>query len=176
MTAASPRMLQISQVPHRAWIPIITPRPAPLPSFPRPPPPTSQYPKPMSASSSSHMHLSYPSSQQVQETLPSQAFPEQPVSLSLLLQPHIPSQYVLWLNYFPGLPMVLPVVTPVRLQSHLHPAQNDHVCVLVTQSCPTLCDPVDCSPPGSSVHGIVQARILECVAISFSRGSSQTRD
>ena len=36
----------------------------------------------------------------------------------------------------------------------------------VTQSCPTLCDPVDCSPPGSSVHGISQARILEWVAIS----------
>ena len=38
----------------------------------------------------------------------------------------------------------------------------------VTQSCPTLCDPVDCSPPGSSVHGILQARILEWGAISFS--------
>ena len=38
----------------------------------------------------------------------------------------------------------------------------------VAQSCPTLCDPVDCSPPGSSVHGILQARILEWVAISFS--------
>ena len=44
--------------------------------------------------------------------------------------------------------------------------------VLVTQSCLTLCDPVDCSPPGSSVHGILQARILEWVAIPFSRGSS----
>ena len=41
------------------------------------------------------------------------------------------------------------------------------------KSCPTLCDPVDCSPSGSSVHGILQARILEWVAISFSRGSSQ---
>ena len=38
----------------------------------------------------------------------------------------------------------------------------------------TLCDPMDCSPPGSSVHGIPQARTLEWVAISFSRGSSQT--
>ena len=46
----------------------------------------------------------------------------------------------------------------------------------VAQSCPTLCDPVDCSLPGSSVHGICQARILEWVAISFSRGSSQLRD
>ena len=40
----------------------------------------------------------------------------------------------------------------------------------VAQSCLTLCDPMDCSPPGSSVHGILQARILEWVAISFSRG------
>ena len=46
----------------------------------------------------------------------------------------------------------------------------------VAQSCPTLCYPVDCRPPGSSVHGILQARILEWVAISFSRGSSQSRD
>ena len=47
--------------------------------------------------------------------------------------------------------------------------------VLVTQSCPTLCDPMDCSPPGSSVHGILQARILEWVAYPFSRGYSQPR-
>ena len=40
------------------------------------------------------------------------------------------------------------------------------------QLCPTLCNPADCSPPGSSVHGFLQARILEWVAISFSRGSS----
>ena len=46
----------------------------------------------------------------------------------------------------------------------------------VIQSCPTLCDPVDCSPPGSSVHGVLQARILEWVAISFSKGSSQPTD
>ena len=46
----------------------------------------------------------------------------------------------------------------------------------VAQSCLTLCDPRDCSLPGSSVHGIFQARVLEWVAISFSRGSSQPRD
>ena len=46
----------------------------------------------------------------------------------------------------------------------------------VTQSCPTLCDPAHCSLPGSSVHGILQARTLEWVAISFSKGSSQPRD
>ena len=50
------------------------------------------------------------------------------------------------------------------------------MCMLGTQSCPTLCDPMDCSPSGSSVHGISQERILEWVAISFSRGSSWLRD
>ena len=45
-----------------------------------------------------------------------------------------------------------------------------------TQSYLTLCDPTDCSPPGSSVHGILQDRILEWVAISFSGGSSPPRD
>ena len=44
------------------------------------------------------------------------------------------------------------------------------------QSCPTLCNPMDCSPPGSSVHRILQARILEWVALPFSRGSSLPRD
>ena len=48
--------------------------------------------------------------------------------------------------------------------------------VFVTQSYLTLCDPVDYSLPGSSVHGILQARILEWVIISFSRGSSPPRD
>ena len=47
---------------------------------------------------------------------------------------------------------------------------------LVIQSCPTLCDPMDCSPPGSSVHGVLQARILKWVAIPSSRGSSQPKD
>ena len=51
------------------------------------------------------------------------------------------------------------------------------MCVcLVFKSCLTLCDPMDCSPPGSSVHGILQAGILESVAILFSRGSSRPRD
>ena len=48
--------------------------------------------------------------------------------------------------------------------------------VSVTQSCATLCDPIDFSPPGSSVHRILQARILEWIAISFSRGSSRPRN
>ena len=50
------------------------------------------------------------------------------------------------------------------------------VCVLFTKSCLTLCDPMNCSPPGSSVHGISKARILEWVAIPFSRGSFWHRD
>ena len=45
-------------------------------------------------------------------------------------------------------------------------------CCLVAQSCPTLCGPVDCSPRGSSVHGILQARIPEWVAIPSSKGLS----
>ena len=51
-----------------------------------------------------------------------------------------------------------------------------HVCANSFQSCPTLCDPTDHNPPGSSVHGILQARILEGVAMPSSEGSSQPRD
>ena len=50
------------------------------------------------------------------------------------------------------------------------------VLCLVTQSYPTLCDPMNCSPPGSSVHGILQARIVEWVAMPSSRGSFQPKD
>ena len=58
-----------------------------------------------------------------------------------------------------------------------HIAQGTRkVKVLVAQLCPTLCDPMDCSPPGSSVYGILQARILEWVASPFSRGSSLPGD
>ena len=52
---------------------------------------------------------------------------------------------------------------------------KDRPVCLVTQLCLTLCDPIDCSPPGSSVHGIVQARVLEWVASHFSRGIFQTQ-
>ena len=50
------------------------------------------------------------------------------------------------------------------------------LCAKSFQSYPTLCDPMDCSLPGSSVHGILQARVLECVAVPSSRGSSLPRD
>ena len=69
----------------------------------------------------------------------------------------------------------------------LSPEGKTQVCVCVclcghahvhvpVQSCPTLCDPMDCNPPGSSIRGILQARILEWVTISFSRGSFRPRD
>ena len=53
---------------------------------------------------------------------------------------------------------------------------NNYQIVLVAQSCPNLCNPMDCSLSGSSLHGIFQARMLEWVAIPFSRGSSQPKD
>ena len=75
---------------------------------------------------------------------------------------------------------------PSRVPSIHIQGSNDHavkwlrycleVKVLDAQLCLTLCDPMDCSPPGSSIHGILQARILEWVAISSSRRSSQSRD
>ena len=52
--------------------------------------------------------------------------------------------------------------------SNIHNICNT-VCVLVTRLCRTLCNPMYCSLPGSSVHGILQGRVLECIAIPFSR-------
>ena len=53
---------------------------------------------------------------------------------------------------------------------------ENFMCMLVAQSCPTLFDPMDCSPLGSSVRGILQARILQWIALLFSRGVSQPKD
>ena len=75
----------------------------------------------------------------------------------------------------------------VRVLSRLKPARASFFRLLtvtvitvkeseVSQSCPTPCNPMDCSLPGPSVHEILQASILERVAMSFSRGSSQPRD
>ena len=68
--------------------------------------------------------------------------------------------------------------TSILLIFHIIHQKVIAVCVyvLVAQSCPTLCDPMDCSLPGSSIHGILQARILAWIAISFSRKSSWPRD
>ena len=57
-----------------------------------------------------------------------------------------------------------------------HLCTSHYLVCSATQSCLTLCDPMNCNLPGSSVHGTFQARILEWVAISFSRGSSWPRD
>ena len=65
-----------------------------------------------------------------------------------------------------------PTKNPMPIALSLQLFSNNKDCVLVTQSSLTLGNPMDCSPPGSSVHGISQARILEWVAISYSRGSS----
>ena len=86
--------------------------------------------------------------------------------------------------------LVLPFHVGLNLQRNPYPLSLEmaaplwkQACLLssltvseVTQSCPTRCEPVDRSLPGSSVHGIVQARILEWVTISFSRGSSRPWD
>ena len=60
--------------------------------------------------------------------------------------------------------------------STLFPRVFKNMCVLVAQTCLPLCDPMDFSPPGSSVHGIIQAKILEWVAIPFSEGISGSRN
>ena len=66
--------------------------------------------------------------------------------------------------------------TREKIETPTYCAWEMKVRALVTQACPTLWDPMDCSPPGSSVHWIVQARILEWVAIPFSGGSFRPRD
>ena len=63
-------------------------------------------------------------------------------------------------HFLNTLPFLLPLFNSFKVKSE------------VAQLCPTLCDPMDCSLPGFSLHGILQRRVLEWVAISFSRGSS----
>ena len=72
-----------------------------------------------------------------------------------------------WMNVYTWLS---PFPVHVELPQHFWSA----MLFLVAQPCLTLCNPMDCSPLGSSVHGMFQARILEWVAISFSRGTSPT--
>ena len=87
-------------------------------------------------------------------------------------------------EYWSGLPFLSPGDLPnpgikpgsPALQAGALPSEPHGSPSEVAQSCPTLCDPMDCRLPGSSVHGISQARVLEWVAISFSRVSSQTRN
>ena len=65
---------------------------------------------------------------------------------------------------------------PACIPAHPNPSAVPFEASVRAQSCLTFCDPMNCSPPGSSVQGILQARILEWVAISYSRGSSRSRD
>ena len=86
-------------------------------------------------------------------------------------------------NPGPCLPLRSPV--PIVHHHHQHIPRTCNMgiiyiccycCCSVTKSCPTFCDPMDCSPPGSSVHGILQARILKWVTLPSFRGSSQHGD
>ena len=64
----------------------------------------------------------------------------------------------------------------VDVCTQVHMCIYIYICAESLWLCPTLCNPRDCGPPGSSVHGSLQARILEWVAVSFSREHSQSRD
>ena len=83
---------------------------------------------------------------------------------------HLQDQVIkrLWLNRW--------VVRNSKLSFSHKKIQRERKKSQVAKSCLTLCNPMDCSLPGSSVHGLFQARVLERVAISFSRGSSRARD
>ena len=72
----------------------------------------------------------------------------------------------------PAFPALKHIHVPRGVSSHCHCASLSGVQHPVARSCLTLCDPMDCSPPGSSVRGILQARMLETIVISSSRGSS----
>ena len=81
--------------------------------------------------------------------------------------------FLLWNKYeiySPGFDFHKYAFTDEPNKKTIYPLHEQHAL------CPTLCDPMDGSLPGSAIHGIFQARILEWAAISFSRGSSQPRD
>ena len=81
------------------------------------------------------------------------------------------------INYFLCVGIVLGVIYGIVRKTTLLPQEGSILMkVKVTRLCLTLCEPMGYSPPVSSVHGILQARILEWVAIPFSRGSSRHRD
>ena len=79
-------------------------------------------------------------------------------------------------SYPPAPPHTHTRLNHLAIQKILHNIINKILHAKSLQSCLTLCDPMDCNPPGSSVHEIVQARILEWIVISSSGGSSQPRD
>ena len=103
------------------------------------------------------------------------------VFIELVLRIQVPWLTFLCVTFYFGR---LNHVLPLEERFEVLACKNSHLPIwdwkksesVSPQSCPALCDPMDCSPPGCSVHGLLQARILEWVAISFSRGSSQLRD
>ena len=104
------------------------------------------------------------------------------------MQAHFPSPQILWLEQGEHKPVgafsQLGELCLLRCKCGPRPLDSLYsqlrtilkVKILVAQSCPSLCDPLDCNPPGSSVHEILQIRTLEWVAISSSKGSSWPRD
>ena len=85
----------------------------------------------------------------------------------------MPSNHLILCCPLPLLPSIFPSIRYVYIYLHI---DIWIVKKLVTQSCPALCDPMDCKSPGFSIRGIFQARILEWVALPFFRGSSWPRD
>ena len=84
------------------------------------------------------------------------------------IKPKSPASSALAGRFFTTEPPVIPLIVWMPWHVKLY--------AKLLQSYPTLCDPLDCNPPGSSVHGILQARILEWVVMPSSRGPSQPRD
>ena len=84
---------------------------------------------------------------------------------------------IMWnYNWFKEIFLLLLLIISVQQDITFLTCKHICVCVKSLQSCVTLCDPMDCSLPGSSVHRILQARLLEWVAISCFGGSSRPRD
>ena len=85
-------------------------------------------------------------------------------------------------EHWNGLPFSIPGalphprIEPTSLESHYCHLVIGLLCCAVSQLCLTLCDPMDCSPPGSSIHGLLQVRVLKWVAFPFYRESSQLRE
>ena len=92
--------------------------------------------------------------------------PQHPLAILSITRLHILFLPLSYLKYFFAL-----LCIPFPCFHIFLPLKKWKVQVLVAQSCPALCDPMNCRPPGSSVHGILQVRILTWAAIPFSRGS-----
>ena len=103
----------------------------------------------------------------IQETQVQSLGQEDPLGKGMATHPSILAWRIPWTEEPGG---------PQSTGSQRAPWTGSTVLCLVTQSCPTLCDSMDCSLPGFFDHGILQARILEWVAYPFSRGTSQSRN